>query len=107
MRGQQNTKALAELLFSMAGIVDQAGRRVYDPELATLIVRACVETTDGLTLGIIGGARTEYLGEKQRQAAGSAVLSEALRRGAVHLEYARAPEWRDGTSWRVIDSPDK
>jgi hypothetical protein len=106
-RRMGNTYALAELLYAMTGLKDQAGRRVFDKELATLVIRACIETTDGVTLGAIGRARSEYHGEKQLQAAGSTVLTEALRKGAMHLGYAKAADWRDATSWRVIDIPDK
>ncbi|HEY7578675.1 MAG TPA: hypothetical protein VH855_13860, partial [Acetobacteraceae bacterium] len=103
IRNGGSNKALAELIFAMAGLENREGKRIFDPELATLVIRACIETTDGVTLAAIGKARTEYNGEKQQQAAGSAVLSEALRRGAMHLRYAGAKEWRDATSWRIVD----
>jgi hypothetical protein len=103
MRNGGSTKALAELIFAMTGLERRDGKRVFDQELATLVIKACIETTDGVTLTAIGKARTEYGGEKQQQAAGSAVLSEALRRGAMHLRYTGAREWRGATSWRIVD----
>ena len=106
-RNRSNTMRLAGLLFSMAGLEDEEGNRVYDPELAALVIRACIETTDSVTLTQIGAKRTEYSGQKQQPAAGGAILREALRRGAMHLRYVKAHEWRDATSWRVIDNSAK
>ena len=107
-RNRRNTTRLAGLLYAMAGVEDDEGKRIYDPELATLVIRACVETVDGVTLADIGKARSEYAnGSKQQTAAGSTAIREALRRGAMHLRYAKAAEWRDATSWRLIDNPAK
>jgi hypothetical protein len=107
-RNRSNTTRLAGLLYAMAGVEDDEGKRVYDRELATLVIRACTETVDGVTLAEVGKARSEYAnGSKQQSAAGSTAIREALRRGAIHLRYAKAVEWRDATSWRVLDSPAK
>lgn len=106
-RNRKSTQELADLLFSMVGVVDEKGVKVFDPQLAELLLRAVTETVDAVRLGDIGAQRTEYGGEKQRQAAGGAILRECLRRGAAHLSYIRAQQWRDATSWRVIDNPAK
>jgi hypothetical protein len=105
-RASGNTDALRELLYAMVGFRDQCGKRRFDEEKAKLLLRACLETTDGIMLADIGKARSEYSGIKQLQAAGSTFLTEALRSGAMHLGLIRAPEWRDG-SWRLIDNPAK
>jgi hypothetical protein len=106
-RSRTSTRELAHLLFAMVGVVDEQGVKVFDPQLAELLLRAVTETVDSVRLGDIGAQRTEYGGEKQRQAAGGAILRECLRRGAAHLSYIRAQQWRDATSWRVMDNPVK
>ena len=107
LRQRTSRRELAELLFAMVGLTDERGQKVFDPQLAELLLRAVVETVDAIRLGDIGARRTEYAGEKQRQAAGGAILRECLRRGAAHLSYIRAQQWVDDTSWRVIDNPAK
>jgi hypothetical protein len=56
----------AELLYAMAGIETEAGRRVYNPELAVFVVRAV--TGNDITLTEVGMALTHYTGEKQASA---------------------------------------
>jgi hypothetical protein len=104
-RASGNTHALGGLLYAMTGFATEDGVRVFDQELATLVIRACIETTDGVSLADIGKARSEYAnGSKQQLAAGAIALREALRRGAAHLRYAKAVEWRDAKSWRVVEA---
>ena len=102
-RNRSNRSMLADLLYSMCGVTDTEGRRGFDQQLAVVLVRAAVETVDNITAGAIGGMRMPFEGTKQRQASGSAILKECLRRGAAHMGLIRLPEWRDETSWRVLD----
>lgn len=102
LRNRTNRRALADMMFAMVGSYDEEGNKIFDKEMAVLLVRAVIETVDTVTLGQIGAARTMYTGEKQKPAAGGAILKEYLRRGAAHLRYVKAQEWRDSTSWKVV-----
>lgn len=102
-RNRSNRTMLADLLYSMVGVTDTEGRRGFDQQLAVVLVRAAVETVDNITAGAIGAMRMPFEGTKQRQASGSAILKESLRRGAAHMGLVRLPDWRDATSWRVLD----
>jgi hypothetical protein len=107
LRNTKKVKELADLIYAMAGIPSQDGRKLIDHELAVFIVRACVQTVDGITLAEIGKARSEYATQNRQEAAGSTVLAEALRKGAGHLGYAAAPEWRHNVLQRLIYGPGK
>jgi hypothetical protein len=101
-RNRSNTQRLAALLYAMAGVENDEGKRVYDRELATLVIRACVETTNGVTLADVGRARSQYAyGSKQQSAAGVVAIRECLRRGAIHLRHVKAEEWREEASLRI------
>ena len=101
-RNRTSTRELADLLWAMTGHHDEEGNKIYDRELATFVVRGCIETVDAITLSQIGKARTLLTGEKQVSAAGNAIFKECLRRGAAHMRFIRASEWRD-SRWRVVD----
>jgi hypothetical protein len=105
MRNRPNRNKLADFLFAMCGVEDESGRRTVDIELATLVIRATIEVTDPIQLGQIGQQRTTYAGEKQKQAAGSAVLRECLRRGAAYLGYVKqvgADQWHRAISPSMV-----
>jgi hypothetical protein len=87
----------AELLYAMAGLETEAGRRVYNPELAVFVVRAV--TGNDITLTEVGMALTHYTGEKQASAAGGAILKDAFHRGSMHLGLVKAPEWDGKLRW--------
>jgi hypothetical protein len=100
-KNRTNRSRLSGLLFATCGIEDQNGLRVFDTQLATLVVQAVTLTTDPLTAGAVGATRGGYAGVKQRQASGSAIIREALRRAAAHLAFVRLPEFDPEWSWRV------
>jgi hypothetical protein len=100
-RNRTNRSRLSDLLFAMAGTTDESGDRVFDRQLALILVRASIEAVDPVQLGAIGAERSPYKAEKQRQAAGSSIIREALRRGAAHLGYLRLPAFDPAWSWRV------
>jgi hypothetical protein len=106
LRNRTNTRELADMLFAMVGSYDEEGNKIFDPEMAALLVRSVVETVDAVTLTDIGRARTHYTGEKQTSAAGGAILKECYRRGAAHLRYLKALQWpRDAELLRRFVAP--
>ena len=58
---------------------------VVDEDLMHLVLPAILTTKKEVTQAYIGGERTLYTGEKQKPAAGSAVVTEALERLALHM----------------------
>ena len=101
-RNRTTTRELADLMWACTGHHDAEGNKVYDHELAVLLIRSVVEVTDTITLTFIGKQRTLYAGVKNTQAAGGAILKELYRKGAAHLRFTRTQEWRD-SRWRVLD----
>jgi hypothetical protein len=101
-------KEFTDLILVMAEIPSRdPSRKQIDEELAVFLVRACTETVDRITLAEIGLARSEYGTQSRQEAVGSAVISEALRKGVGYLGYAKAPEFRRGFLQRLIYGPDK
>lgn len=74
-------------LLAMCGVIDVEGKRVHDDELKRIMVAAIVQTTDIPTQANVARLRTRYGGEKQLPPAGATVVTEALRRLALHLKY--------------------
>jgi hypothetical protein len=92
---------LAGLMYSMCGIRTEEGLSDFDCELFEILRRSFVSTVDRPTLAMIGAVRSEYESERQRSAAGTTVLREALRRGAIYLGLIPAEPWRGEGSLRI------
>jgi hypothetical protein len=99
-RNRTNRTRLADLMFSMCG-VETGGDKVFDRDLAFIVVTAAIQVVDAPQLGQIGKRRSNYVAEKQSQAAGGTTIREALRRGAAHLGFLRLPAYSAEKSWRV------
>ena len=82
-----NTYDYESALLAMCGVIDVEGKRVHDDQLKRIMVAAIVQTTDIPTQGSIARMRTSYGGEKQLPPAGATVVTEALKRLALHLKY--------------------
>jgi hypothetical protein len=85
--GLTNSYDYEAALLAMCGVIDVEGKRVHDDELKRIMVAAIVQTTDIPTQGNVARLRTRYTGEKQLPPAGATVITEALRRLALHLRY--------------------
>lgn len=72
---------------AMCGVIDVEGKRVHDDELVRIMIAAIVQTTDIPTQANVARLRTRYGGEKQLPPAGATVVTEALRRLALHLKF--------------------
>jgi hypothetical protein len=101
-RQRSDRRHLASLMYAMCGIKTHEGRHDFDRELFAIVTRACVATVDRPTLGQIGAARSEYGSDRQRTAAGTTILREALKRGAIYLGLVYAEPWRDEASLRRL-----
>ena len=99
-RKRSDRRNLAGLMYAMCGIRAKSGVADFDRELFEILQRACVATVDRPTLAIIGAARSEYGSERQRSAAGTTVLREALRKGAIYLGLIYADPWLEEASLR-------
>lgn len=72
---------------AMCGVINVDGHRVLDQQLVSIMEAAIIHTTDIPTQASIAKRRTRYGGEKQLPPAGATVVTEALRRLALHLRY--------------------
>jgi len=100
-RQRSDRRNLACLMYAMCGIRAKSGLADFDRQLFEILQRACVATVDRPTLAMIGAARSEYGSERQRSAAGTTVLREALRKGAIYLGLIRAEPWLEEASLRI------
>ena len=98
-RNRTDLREAADLLFAMVGVCNEEGRKVFDRELATLLICSVTETSNAVTLTEIGAARTLYTGEKQTPAAGAGALKEIYQRGAVYLGLVKGADWDEKLRW--------
>ena len=92
-----NLRDAADLVFAMIGMPNKEGLKVFDPVRATFLIQSV--TGNGVTLTEIGATLTAYTGEKQRMAAGAAILMEMYYRGAVYLGLVKGTEWDEKLRW--------
>jgi hypothetical protein len=76
---------LERCIKAMFSVETADGGRVWDMELADLVIPALFNSQKGLTQADIGRLRTRYAGRAQVGAAGGAVILEAVIRLALHL----------------------
>lgn len=100
-RNRSNRTRLAGLMAAMCSVENEEGARVFDADLAFIVVTASIQVVDAPQLGAIGKKRSAYSAEKQSQAAGGTIIREALRRGAAHLGFLRWAPYSPERSWRV------
>jgi hypothetical protein len=100
-RQRSDLHQFADLMRAMCGVRNEEGQYDFDRELFVILMQACVATVIRPTLAQIGAARSEYGADRQRTAAGTTILREALKRGAIHLGLVYAEPWRDEASLRI------
>ena len=98
-RNRTERREAADLLYAMVGVCTEEGRKKFDLELATLLVRSVIEASRIVTLRVISAARTAYTGPKQLPPAGLAILRELYQRGAIYLGLEKGTDWRDNLDW--------
>lgn len=98
-RNRSELREAAEMLYAMAGVETEDGRKAYDLQLAVFLVRSVLEASPVVMLTEIGEALTAYTGEKQASAAGGAILNMLYHRGAVYLGLEKADDWDDKLRW--------
>ena len=84
-----------DAIFAIAGVHDQDGNRLVDPQVCRFMVRACVDSERMPTQTEIGRARASYIKDdgnrpsKQTTAVGAYFVKECLRRLAMHLQMVK------------------
>lgn len=78
-----------DALFAMAGVVDDEGAKVADPQVVRIMIRAVIDSEKLPTQTEIGGQRAAYASKKQLSAIGASFIRENLRRLAMHLRMVK------------------